>query len=135
LGLHPYVFKNGVTKAAEYVDTARSMAGGMFGAVAGLGAKKNTMSPGPPNAATSSPPSQETKKSSWGWAPAVVGGALLAGAAAGTAYYKRDDLNSGYTWATDHMKFVGNLWNEGKLRERVDNLVDIEEETGVLFRM
>lgn len=59
---------------------------------------------------------------------------LAAGAAAGTAYYKRDDLTLGYTWATDHMKYVGNLWDEAKLRQRVENIISLEEELGVLFR-
>jgi hypothetical protein len=59
---------------------------------------------------------------------------LLAGAAAGTAYYKRNDINVGYTWATDHMKYVGTLWDEDSLKKRVDDLMQIEEEMGVLFR-
>ena len=59
---------------------------------------------------------------------------MLAGAAAGTAYYKREELSVGYTWATDHMKYVGNLWDEGRLKKRVDDLMEIEEKMGVLFR-
>jgi hypothetical protein len=62
-----------------------------------------------------------------------VGGALLAGAAGG-AYYKKDDLTQGLTWATDHMKYVGNLWDEAALEQRVEALVDIEKEQGVIFR-
>ena len=59
---------------------------------------------------------------------------MLAGAAAGTAYYKRDDIGVGYRWATDHMKYVGNLWDEKALTKRVDDLMQIEEKMGVLFR-
>ena len=40
----------------------------------------------------------------------------------------------GYTWATDHMKYVGNLWDEATLQKRVDDLIEIEEKMGVLFR-
>lgn len=105
----------------------------MFGAFAGLGVKKAaTPTPSPQPAA-----SNQTPASPWKWAgPAAyaVGGAILAGAAAGGAYYKRDDINVGFTWATDHMKYVGNLWDEGALKKRVDALIDIEEQEGVLFR-
>ena len=70
------------------------------------------------------------------WAPAAyaVGGTLLAGAAAGAAYYKREELSASYTWATDHMKYVGNLWDEAALKRRVDTLFKIEGSMGVLFR-
>ncbi|KAK7695740.1 hypothetical protein QCA50_000376 [Cerrena zonata] len=70
------------------------------------------------------------------WAPAAyaAGGALLAGAAAGAAYYKREELTASYTWATDHMKYVGTLWDEAALKRRVDTLFKIETSMGVLFR-
>jgi hypothetical protein len=129
LGLHPYVFKNTVTKAAEYADTAQTVGSTIFGAFAGLGAKKAT---------TSASPSQPITASGWGkWvtpAAYAFGGAVLAGAAAGGAYYKREDINVGFTWATDHMKYVGNLWDEQALKKRLDALVDTEEQEGVLFR-
>lgn len=70
------------------------------------------------------------------WAPAAyaAGGALIAGAAAGAAYYKREELTASYTWATDHMKYVGTLWDEAALKRRVDALFKIEASMGVLFR-
>lgn len=119
-----------MTKAAEYATAAQTVGSAMLGAFAGFGAKK---------AATPTPPPQtnQTSASPWKWAgPAAyaVGGAILAGAAAGGAYYKRDDLNLGFTWATDHMKYVGNLWDEAALKKRVDALIDTEEQESVLFR-
>jgi hypothetical protein len=60
---------------------------------------------------------------------------VAAGAAAGTAYYRRDDLASGYGWATDHMKFLGNLWDEKVMQKRVENIIDLEQDMGVLFRV
>jgi hypothetical protein len=59
---------------------------------------------------------------------------LAAGAAAGTAYYKRNDLALGYGWATDHMKYIGNLWDEDAMRKRVEDVIDIEQDIGVIFR-
>jgi len=79
---------------------------------------------------------ESSSKSGWGkWAPALIGlgGAVVAGAAAGTAYYKREDLSSTFGWAGDHLKYVGNLWEEKKLRYRVDSLIAVRKESGVLF--
>lgn len=64
----------------------------------------------------------------------AVGGALIAGAAAGTAYYKREDLGGAYAWAGDHMKYVGTLWDEKRLQVRLDTLLQIENEMNVSFR-
>ncbi|KAK0490828.1 hypothetical protein IW261DRAFT_1555995 [Armillaria novae-zelandiae] len=134
LGLHPYVFKNSATKATEYVNTARTVGSALLGSFAGFGVKKAADSK---PAAETTPPPPESRPSWSKWAPAAyaVGGALLAGAAAGGAYYRRDDLGVGYTWATDHMKYVRNLWDEPALHQRVEDLVDIEEQEGVIFRV
>ncbi|KAF8917847.1 hypothetical protein CPB85DRAFT_1373990 [Mucidula mucida] len=129
-GLHPYVFKNTATRATEYANAAKTMGSALLGSFAGFGAKKATTPA--PEATTSAP------ATGWGkWAPAAyaVGGAVLAGAAAGGAYYKREDLGVGYTWATDHMKYVRNLWDEAALNKRVDDLLDIEDQEGVVFRV
>lgn len=93
------------------------------------------------SAKTTTPPpaaANTQAASGWGgWAGPVafaVGGAILAGAAAGTAYYKREDLSQSFSWATDHMKYVGNLWDEEGLSKRVEALIDIEDKDGVAFR-
>lgn len=81
------------------------------------------------------------------WAPAAyaVGGALLASAAAGTAYYKKQELaagvgtvakgvGSGYVALLDHMKYVGNLWDEKAMWDRLEGLARAEEDLGVVFK-
>lgn len=121
--------KNGATKAAEYANTATAVGSAIFGSFAGLGAKKVAETRAAPGSSASTP--------SWGkWAPATftIGGALLAGAAAGAAYYKRDDLNHGYSWLMDHIKYAGNIWDEKALRQRADALVDAQEKHSVLFQ-
>lgn len=103
----------------------------------GLATKKTATQAKPPVAAITAPPNAQASSSGWAkWAPAAyaVGGALLAGGAAGAAYYKREDLTEGYTWATDHMKYVGNLWNEEALKKRVESVIEVEEKLGVSFR-
>ncbi|KAJ6598882.1 hypothetical protein DFH09DRAFT_1129462 [Mycena vulgaris] len=134
LGLHPGVFKNSATKAVEYAQTARAVGGSLFGALAGLGANKAAN----PAAPTRPSPAPAAAASGWGkWAGTAtyaVGGALLAGAAAGATYYKRDGLGLGIGWFNDHMKYVGHLWDADALNRRVDFLVNVEAQEGVVFR-
>lgn len=133
-GLHPFVFKNSATKAAEYADTARSIATGIFSGFAALSASKATKAPSkPPAGLIKDTPAQDGSVPWAKWA-SYGGAALAAGAAAGTAYYKREDLALGYAWATDHMKYVGNLWDEDKMRKRVESVIDVEDDLGVIFR-
>lgn len=130
LGINPAIVKHHATKLAEYTNTATTVGSAIFGSLAGLGAKKATETQAAPSNASA-------PTSAWGkWAPAAyaIGGALLAGAAAGGAYYKRDDLTQGYSWLMDHMKYVGNIWDEPGLRARVDALVGVQEKYGILFQ-
>ena len=124
-GIHPFVVKHGVTKASEYMNAATTVGSVLLGSLAGLGAQKATQTP---------QPTPQAPQSKWGSAMYAIGGAIMAGAVAGGAYYKRDDLTQGLSWATDHMKYVGNLWDEESLNQRVDSLIDIEKERGVIFR-
>ena len=121
--------KHSVTKVAEHANAAMTLGSALLGSFTAFGAKK---------AAQPAPPPSQPSQSAWSkWAGPTayaVGGALLAGAAAGSAYYKKDDLTQGLTWATDHMKYVGNLWDEAALDQRVEALVDIERDQGVIFR-
>ncbi|KAJ3477885.1 hypothetical protein NLI96_g10159 [Meripilus lineatus] len=132
-GIHPHIFKNTATQAAGYVQSAHSLFTNF------TSRKSPTPMPAtpkaPPAAAIAAPPAQPSIWSKWAPAAYAVGGALIAGAAAGTAYYKRQEISVGYTWAADHMKYVGTLWDEPALRKRVDTLLEIEEQMGVTFRV
>ena len=81
------------------------------------------------NSNSASPWSKWTSTAAYG-----IGGALVSGAVAGTAYYKRKDLTAGYGWATDHLKYVGTLWDEEALRIRLGVLMKMHEELGVVFK-
>jgi hypothetical protein len=123
----------------QYATSAKAVGSALFGSFAAFGAKKATQTPPKedkvPVAAIEAP---LLTQSAWGkWAPAAyaIGGAIAAGAAAGGAYYKRNDLGMGYAWMTDHMKYVGNLWDEEGLRQRVATLIEVEKTQGVLFRV
>jgi len=140
-GVHPFVFKNSAAQAAGYVRSARevftsfqSFSSKSTSASAPAGAAKAAITAASTSKASASASASTSPWSKWTPAAYAVGGALLAGAAAGTAYYKRDDLGFGYKWVTDHMRYVGALWDEAALHRRVDALVEIEQEMGVIFR-
>lgn len=131
------MFKNSATRAVEYANAARGVITDMYSLFRGIQ---------PAAAAPSNPPllqitagtSETTSASAWGkWAPAAayaIGGAVIAGATAGAAYMRRDDITSGYTWASDHMQFVGSLWDEKAMRERLDNLLAARADHGIVFK-
>lgn len=137
LGLHPFVFKNSANKAFGYVQTARDVANAFRSF--STSSSKATPTKAPVAAITAPPsPAAPSSGSAWTkWAvPAAygLGGVLLSGAAASAAYYKREDLGLGYKWATDHMKYVGTMWEEEKLKKRLEDLMAIERNLGVPFR-
>jgi len=124
LGLHPHVFRNSATKAAEYVQDVHKTASGLFGAFSQPAGVRSAP------ALASSAPSQGP----WGRALYAVGGAIIAGAAVGTAYYHRPNIESGYGVLTEHMQYVGALWDRDALARRVRYLVEGETKHGILFR-
>jgi len=138
LGIHPFVFKNSASKAFKYANAASTVASDMFSIF-----KKKDAAPGSTASTTASPPlpitsAEGVEGAGWSkWLPAAyaVGGAIVAGAAAGTAYYKRQELGSGWSWATDHMKYVRNLWDGKSLKPRLERLGNIEKELAVSFRV
>lgn len=86
--------------------------------------------------APAAPPASSTGRlGGWGTAAYAVGGALMAGALAGTAYYHRADIETSYSALTQHMQYVGALWEKDALAERVRHLVEGETMHGVVFRM
>lgn len=143
-GLHPFIFKNQTSKAITYAQGVHQLATGL--GIFGAASKSGSSSPAkqdsketeqlavvPTAAASSSQASTTSSKSGWAkWAPAALG-AVVAGAAAGAAYYKKEELTSSVGWAGDHLKYVGNLWDKQALQRRVDSLVAIRKESGVIF--
>jgi hypothetical protein len=49
-------------------------------------------------------------------------------AAAGTAWFQRKALFESGSWVTSHLEFVGALWKEESLRDRMDNVLDLAGE-------
>ncbi len=98
------------------------------------------------SADTASTPNASTSRWHQLSTPALIyslGGATLAGAAAGTAFYKRKSIavgisqaqaNVDWAWAGDHLKYVRNLWDDKALKDRVEMLIKLRSEWGVFFQ-
>jgi hypothetical protein len=151
LGLHPHVFKHGLSQAATYYEQAKNVASavGMFSPVAlGLGfgkfgggggsSKDQELSQAGPSRlkSTDTADSKPPPSKSW-FAPTKtlygLGAIALGAAAVGTAYYRREDFASGWKYGYDHMTFVGNLWDAEALSARLEALDRIGRERGVQF--
>nr|XP_031859184.1 uncharacterized protein CI109_005380 [Kwoniella shandongensis]KAA5526256.1 hypothetical protein CI109_005380 [Kwoniella shandongensis] len=92
--------------------------------------------------ASSSSQSVETK-SSWFNLPSIpapsakswygLGAVALGAAAVGTAYYRREDFINGWKYGYEHMTFVGNLWDEQALKDRLSATDELNRERNILF--
>jgi hypothetical protein len=136
------VFRNHLTKATEYMQTAHSLWQTFSSPTGGAAATTATTSTTAAAASTAGaslaalPPASSTQ-SLWARyaAPAAyaVGSALVAGAV-GAAYARRDDLVGGAGWLGDHAKYVSHLWDQAELRARLARVCALSAELGVPFR-
>lgn len=129
------MFKNSATRAVEYANAARGAVTDVYSFFKGT--EQSTATANPSLLQITAGTSEASSASAWTkWAPAAyaLGGAVIAGATAGAAYMRRVDIASGYTWASDHMKFIGDLWDEKTMRERLDNLLAANAKHGVIFK-
>lgn len=131
LGLHPYVFKNGLDKYAEHVEMAKNVAAGLgLTSVVGLfGGDTKTREE---KRSTDAEPTATTSR--WGLpsVPSLRTFASAAGAAAvlgGGAYWRRQDLVGGWTWVTDHAVWLKNLWDSRGMKERLDGIAELRHGT------
>ena len=126
------------TKAAEVVQTTKTFVSDLMKAMNQNNQQTAAATTKKPVAAL--PPPEPAAGGSgfwqqWGTTALAVGGAVIAaGAAASAAYYKKEEIGTGCTWAADHMKYVGNLWDEADLNKRLDTIVGFDKKMGILFR-
>ena len=140
LGLHPHVVKHQVTKAAEVVQTTKTFVSDFMKAINKNGQQPTASGTARKRVAALPAPEPATGDGGfwqkWGTTALTIGGAAIAaGAAASAAYYNKDDIGTGCTWATDHMKYVGNLWDEAELNNRLDTIFSYDKKMGILFRV
>jgi hypothetical protein len=134
LGLHPYVFKNGIDKYAEHVELAKNVAAG-FGLTSVYGLFGNETKreekpreegkPTTPTTSRWSMPSVPTLKTF----ASAAGAAAVIGGGAAAAYWRRNDLVGGWTWVTDHAVWLKNLWDSRGMKERLDGIAELRAGT------
>ncbi|KAI7829837.1 hypothetical protein BC939DRAFT_474030 [Gamsiella multidivaricata] len=65
-----------------------------------------------------------TSSSKWGWGSIALGvGAAVA--ATGAAYVVNNHMNKGMEYITSHIQFVGILWSNAQLKQRVANVLEL----------
>jgi hypothetical protein len=69
----------------------------------------------------------------WGKVAAIAGAGAAVVAAGGAAYLKREEITSGWSWATSHLEFVGCLMKGPELQKRVAGIVRLNKELHVGF--
>ena len=107
LGVNPYVFKHQFHSYASYAASIRRW-GSMLAPLGGSLAAKLA-------------PTHEDRQSARWTTAAIVGAGVLATglAAASAAQVARKIAVDSYTWLVDHVAYVGSLWDEQGLSERV----------------
>ncbi|GHJ90247.1 hypothetical protein NliqN6_6649 [Naganishia liquefaciens] len=145
LGLHPFVFKNGLTKYAGHVEMARNVVGGL-GIGGALGGLFNSSTNGKPptetkskeparnstsqkNAPETTPP-PDTTSPAWSL-PSLktIASAALITTASAAAYYRRQDFLGGYQWIVEHAVWLKNLWDSRGMKERLDGVGELASGT------
>jgi hypothetical protein len=110
--------KNGLEKYSGHIETARTVFTTVFGASE---PSPSTAASPTMKAETPTPTSRwalPTRQSLLKASAVALGGA----AAVGTAYWRKDDLQFGWKWVSDHAVFVRNLWDDQGMRERLEGL-------------
>lgn len=146
LGISPGVVAHGAEghwkEGKHWYETAM----GVFGAVAGGTAAKETVEagadkalPAPDGSSSKESPADTSQpkgswQSKWGKTALFASAGLAATTALGTtAYLKRDTITSGFNWVSSHLEFVGCLARGEELRQRLEKTQRISQERGIGF--
>ena len=132
LGVHPGVFKNSFEKYGGYIRTATDLGSTLapFGAALGATLFGSSAASAASGKNERSATSKSSSTSTWAWAAGAAVAALGAGAAGAGIYANRSTLGQSYTWVSDHLAFVGNLWDTKNGSKRLEEIVQLPQ---VLF--
>ncbi|KAI8293434.1 hypothetical protein K4K59_005673 [Colletotrichum sp. SAR11_240] len=136
LGISPGVVAHGAEGHYNTASAAMTQLSGLGTAIWGAKQAASPAQNKAPVAALPAPPvKKEQQQAGWGWGKIamVAGSAAVAAASAGAAYYNREQITQGLTWATSHLEFVGCLAKGAELQKRVQYMVKLNRELGVGF--
>ncbi|KAL0932028.1 uncharacterized protein CTRU02_212981 [Colletotrichum truncatum] len=143
LGISPGVVAHGAEGHYNSASAAMTQLSGLGTALWGAKQAGSPSRAGSPNkgpvAALPAPaaPSQQKEQQGgwgkWGKIAMVAGSAAAVAASAGAAYYNREQITQGWTWATSHLEFVGCLAKGAELQKRVQYMVKLNKELDVGF--
>ncbi|PKI85698.1 hypothetical protein MVES1_000262 [Malassezia vespertilionis] len=104
LGVHPHVFKHRISATYDTALKWGAVLAPLTGGIAARFAARNE--------------EDASRRAAWiGAGTALAAGTAIA---AGALFTRNDVLSDAYTWATDHLAFVGNLWDVDTLHARLD---------------
>lgn len=124
-------FRSATTSSST--DSASSSRNGSPGPASASSGSKSASKSSKLSKEVSVPPPAEsasaTPGSNWLSLPYLAAAGITGAAAAafGAAYYNRDTLAQHWTWATSHLSFVGELWKQEELEQRLEMVVAAKE--------
>lgn len=132
LGISPGVVAHGAEGHYNAATAAFAQVSSLAGAIWGEKEVDKTVKEKKPVAALPAPPPPEAPAwKKWGTLAMYAGaaGAVAAGGAA--AYFKKDQIQEGWSWVGSHLEFVGCLMKGEELKKRVAGMVTLRKELGV----
>ncbi|TGO43487.1 hypothetical protein BHYA_0001g01180 [Botrytis hyacinthi] len=132
LGISPGVVAHGAEGHYNAATSAFAQVSSLAGALWGEKEVDKTVEEKKPVAALPAPPPAEAPAwKKWGTLAMYAGaaGAIAAGGAA--AYFKKDQIQEGWSWVGSHLEFVGCLMKGEELKKRVTGMVTLRKELEV----
>jgi hypothetical protein len=137
LGISPGVVAHGAEGHYNTFSSAFAQVSTLAGAIWGekeVGEKevdKSVKEKKPLAALPAPPPPEAPAWKKWGTMALYAGAAGAVAAGGVTAYFKKDQIQEGWSWVGSHLEFVGCLMKGEELKKRVAGMVTLQKELGV----